>query len=55
MDVKRLIADLRGLSADAIRHRLAELAAEEKVLRLLLRAALRAVANEKERGKTNAE
>lgn len=42
MDASDFIRELRNLTANEIRRRLDELAAEEKALRLLLRAALRA-------------
>jgi len=49
MDAEQFISELRRLTPDAIRQRLAELAAEEKALRILLRASLRASAQ----GKSN--
>ena len=42
MDAETLINELRRLTPDAIRARLAEIDAEAHALRLLLRAAIRA-------------
>jgi hypothetical protein len=47
-DTQALLNRLRRLGPDAIRARIAELDAEEKALRLLLRAAIRATANKQQ-------